>query len=128
MSSKKNIILEFYQYWRSDKVTGIIYKDLESFQKKLDEPKNNPKKLSARKANEHIPSRSPISTIWSFDDIENKHEVYRSKDLIKTFFESLKEHVINIINLDKKQMIPLTNKEQESYGNQEICHFYNKML
>ena len=91
-------------------------------------PKNNPKKLSARKANEHIPSRSSISTIWLFNDIENKHEVYRSKDLIKTFFESLKKHVVNTINLEKKQMISLTNKEHESYGNQEMCHFYNKML
>lgn len=44
MPSKENIVLEFYQYWRSDKVTGIIYKDLEFFQKKVDEPKKRKSK------------------------------------------------------------------------------------
>ena len=32
-----------------------------------------------------------MSTISSFKDIENKHDLYRGKDCMKKFYESLKE-------------------------------------
>ena len=47
-----------------------------------------------------------MSVIWTFDGIENKHDVYR---------ESLREHAMKIMNFEKKKMIPLTNEQQESY-------------
>ena len=36
--------------------------------------------------------------------------------LQKKFSESLREHTMKLINFEKKKMIPLTNKQQESYG------------
>ena len=33
---------------------------------------------------------------------------------MKMFCESLRQHVIKIVNCEKKKMIPLTNKEYES--------------
>ena len=33
---------------------------------------------------------------------------------------------MKIINCEKKEMIPLTNEEKESYENQEICHICKK--
>ena len=42
-----------------------------------------------------------MSTISSFKGIENKHDVYRGKDCMKKFFESLREHAINIINFKR---------------------------
>ena len=47
---------------------------------------------------------------------------YREKDHIKLFFEDLKDQAMKVISYEKKEMIPLTVKEKESYGNQEICH------
>ena len=44
-----------------------------------------------------------MSTILSFKSIENKHDVYRGKDCIRTFCESLREHAMKIINLKKKR-------------------------
>ena len=126
LNYKKKI--EFGQYRRSDKVPGIIYEDLEFLDKKVDERKNNPKKHSTIVANEYILPGPPISTIWTFDGIETKHEVYISEDCIKMFCRSIKEHPIKIISLDKKKRIPLTNKEQESYASQEICHVCYQML
>ena len=41
---------------------------------------------------------------------------------MKIFCNDLKEQVNKIINYEMKAMIPLTNEEKESYGNQEICH------
>ena len=52
-----------------------------------------------------------MSTIWSFDNIENKHTSYRGEDCMKKFCESLREHSKNIINFEEKKMLPLTKKE-----------------
>ena len=43
--------------------------------------------------------------ISSFKSIEKKHDVYRFKDSIKTFCESLREHTMKIINLKKNEII-----------------------
>ena len=64
--------------------------------------KNNPENSSTANVGEHIPSGFSISTISSFKDIENKHYVYRGKDCIKKFCESLREHPLKIINFFKK--------------------------
>ena len=44
-----------------------------------------------------------MSTISSFKSIENNHDVYRGKDCIKTFCESLREHAVEIIKFKKKK-------------------------
>ena len=41
-----------------------------------------------------------------FDNIENKHHVYRDKDCIKKFCELSREHAMKVINFQKKKMIP----------------------
>ena len=41
-----------------------------------------------------------------FDNIENKHYVYRDKDCIKKFCELSREHPMKVINFQKKKMIP----------------------
>ena len=61
-----------------------------------------------------------MSTIWAFDDIENNHYLYRSENCMKTFREYLKQHVMEIINFEEKEMIPLRNKEHKSYINQKF--------
>ena len=44
-----------------------------------------------------------MSTISLFRSIENKHDVYRGKDCMKKFCESLREHAMKIINFKKKK-------------------------
>ena len=51
-----------------------------------------------------------MSTIWTFDDIENKHNVYRGADCMKKFCESLREHEMKITNFGKKEITPLTKR------------------
>ena len=41
---------------------------------------------------------------------------------MKMFCNDLKEKAMRIINYEQKPMIPLTNEENESYENQQICH------
>ena len=55
-----------------------------------------------------------MSTILSFKNIENKHDVYRGKGCMKNFFESLREHAKKKINFKKKTMKLLINGLQKS--------------
>ena len=45
---------------------------------------------------------------------------------MKMFFNDLKDQTMKIIDYEKKEMIPLTNEEKESYENQKICHICEK--
>ena len=51
-----------------------------------------------------------MSTIWSFNSIENKHTLYGGEDCMEKFCTSLKEHVMNVINFEKNKMLLLTKK------------------
>ena len=78
------------------------------------------KPVGPTKVGKYIPCGYSVSTIWAFDGIENKHDVYRGKDC--KFCESLEEHAMKIIHFEERKMILLTNKEFESYASQENCH------
>ena len=81
MPFKYTKILEFNRY------QNLIYTYLECIIEKIDGCKNNPQNSSTTIVSEHIPSRFSISTISSFRSIENKHDVYRSKDSKEKFCE-----------------------------------------
>ena len=68
-----------------------------------------------------------MSMISTFDDKENKHNLYKDKDCMKKFSESLRERAMKIINFQKKKMIPLTNAEQELYEKWKSATFTKKV-
>ena len=82
---------------KSEKIPCIIYTDIESLIQKVDGCANNPENSSTTKIGEHIPRRYSISTILPFDHIENKHTLYREKDCMKRFCESVRVYARNII-------------------------------
>ena len=86
----------------------------------MDRCKNNPENSSTTKVSEHIPSGFLISTISSFRSIEDKHDVYRGKDCMKKFCETLREHAVKIIDFKKKTFI---NKRAS-----EIMRKYKNLL
>ena len=61
-----------------------------------------------------------MSTIWVFHHIENKHTLYRGKDCRKKFCESLREHLKNMIDFEKRNMLPLTKEELKSYQDAKV--------
>ena len=103
MSSEDIKILELNQYQKSDKAPFIIYADLQCIIEKIDGCKNNLKNSSTTKVSKHIKSGFSISTVSSFKSIEDKHDVYRGKDCMKKFCESLREHTMKIINFKIKK-------------------------
>ena len=133
MPSEDTEILESNQYQKSDKALFIIYADLECIIQKINGCNNNPENSSTAKVSKHIPSSFSMSTISSFRSIENKNDVYRGKDCMKKFCESLREDAKRVINFKEKNMKLSTKEEQESYGNAKICYickerFENKYL
>ena len=73
------------------------------FNRKIDGGKNTSESSPTTEECEHIPSGFSMSTISPFKSTENKHDLYRGKDCMKTFFESLREHTMKIINLKKNK-------------------------
>ena len=61
-------------------------------------------------------------TRCSFDGKENKLNFYRGKDYIEKLCKKLKESAREIINREKKEMVPLTHGENNFYDQQEIFY------
>ena len=57
---------------KSDKMPYIIYAGMESLIKTTDGYANNPENSSTTKLDEHIRCGYSMSTIWTFDNTENK--------------------------------------------------------
>ena len=63
------------QHQKFDKTWSTMYEDLEYFIKRIDVCKNSFKKPSATKVGEHIPRGYSMTTIWTYDGIENQYDV-----------------------------------------------------
>ena len=75
----------------------IIFADLETLIKK----NRWMCKQSSTKIGEHIPCRYSTSTIWAFNNIENKHILYLGEALHEKG-TCLREHATNVTNFEKK--------------------------
>ena len=126
MAEKDNEILKYNHGEKSMKVPFIIYADLESLLKKINSCHNIPEKSSTTKRNNHTPFGYSLFTQCSFDTTKNKLDYYRDKHCMKIFCLDLREHATKIINYEKKEMIPLTKKEEKKHNKQEVCHVCKK--
>ena len=70
----------------------IIYDDIDSLIKTIDEYANNPGNSSTTKIVEHIFCGDSMSTILGFDNIKNKGILYLGEDCTKKFCNSLRKH------------------------------------
>ena len=98
-----------------------IYADLEYMVKKINGCENNPGKSSAAKTGEHISCGYSISTIWSFNNIENKHTLCRGEDCMKMFCTFLRKHPTNVINFEEK-MLTLTSRAKIASACDSMLH------
>ena len=57
----------------------------------------------------------------SLEKSKSKLNYYRGEDCMTKFCKDLREHTTKITNYEKKDMIPLTKKEEENYKNQKVC-------
>ena len=116
MPTKDNNIIKYSQGGKSIKLPFIVYADLECLLEKMSTCYNTPEESSTTKINKHTPSDYSIFTHCSFDKLKKK------LNYITKFCKDLREHATKIINYEKKDMIPLTKKEEGNYNNQNVCY------
>ena len=128
MPSEKDKILKFKQPLMTDKIPYIIYADLESLILKIDGCRNNPEKSTTTKIGEHNICGYSMPTIWGFDHIEDKHILYRGKDCMKKFCESLREHPKSTIDFGEKNVTVNKNRIKIIYRCRCMLYLQNKIL
>ena len=126
MPTKDNNVIKYNHGEKSIKLPFVVYADLECLLAKMNTCYNNPEESSATKINKHTPSGYSIFTHCSFDKSKSKLNYYRGEDCMTKFCKELREHATKIINYEKKDMIPLTKKEEENYNNQKVCYICKK--
>ena len=67
-----------------------------------------------------------LFTHSSFDKTKNNLDYYRGEDCMKKFCKDLREHSTKIINYEKKDVIPLTKKEEKHHNKQKVCYICKK--
>ena len=95
---------------------------LEFLTKKIDEFADNKEKSSTTEVGEHTPCGYSMSTIWAFDNIENKRSLLRGEGCMKKFCSVIREHATNVINFEKKKMLALTKKELKLHQHATACY------
>ena len=70
--------------------------------------------------------KSPFIIYADLECLLEKLDYYRGEDYMKKFCKDLREHATKIINYEKKDMIPLTKKEEENHNNQKVCYICKK--
>ena len=126
MPEEYNKILKYNEGEKSMRVPFIIYADLECLLEKMNTCYNDPEKLSTTKINKNTPSGYSLFTHCSLDRTKNKLDYYRGKNCMKNFCLDLREHATKISNYEKKEMIPLTKREEKKHNKQEVCYICKK--
>ena len=83
MPSTNIKVLECNQHQKSDKILSIFYVDLQSLIKRTDKLKKKSKKSFTTKEGEHTACENSLTTILTFNGIENKANVYRGGDCMR---------------------------------------------
>ena len=73
-----------------------------------------------------MPSGYSWITFCSANESKNEWGYYRGKGCMEMFCKDLRNQTIKIINYEKKEMIPLTDKETEPYKKQKACYICKK--
>ena len=74
----------------------------------------------------HEPSGYSLITCCSFNKSKNGQSYYREKDCMERFSKDLRNQAMKIMNYENKEIIPLTNDEEKSYGKQKVCYICKK--
>ena len=126
MPDKDNKILKYNRGEKSLKAPNIIYADLECLLEKMYSCQNNPERSYTEKKTKHTPFGHSILSSCSLDPTKNRLDCYKGEDYMEMFCKDFREHATEIINYEKKEIIRLTNEENESYKKQNVCDICKK--
>ena len=75
-----------------------------------------------KKKNKHTPYGYSLFTHCYFDNNKSKHDFHKGVDSMKKFCADLRKHATEIINCDKREMLPLIEEEEKLYKGQKGYH------
>ena len=125
MPDKDNNMLKYNSGEKYMRVPFIMYVDMECLLENVSTCYNDPDK-STVKIKEQTPSGYSLLTYCSFDNTKNRLIYYRGQDCMKMLCRELKEHAKRIIYCEKKEIISLTDEENESDENLKFCYICKK--
>ena len=123
---KKGTMLEFKNYHRMEKVSFIVYADVECFIKPMQSWNPDDKENYTKQYQKHEPS-SFFYYIKCLDDevYEPKSVSYTGEDAAQKFVEMLEEDIRIITNIPEKKMI-FNIQEQKPYEKETECWICNE--
>ena len=126
MPQEDKNILKYNSGEKSLKGAYIFYLDLEALPIKHQSVQNNPDNSYTEKKATHVPSGYALNLVTSYDSNKNTLTYYRDTDCIEQLCKDLRTQAMDIVNLEEKEMIPLTHSEQVDYELSECCHICKK--
>ena len=96
------------------------------FAKKEQSCQNNSKNSDTQRKAKDKPSGYLLSLNCSFDETKNRRKFYSRKYRIKKFCNDLKELPTEIVNCEKKEKKPWTDKEIGLYEKQKASHIWKE--
>ena len=111
---KKDDILAFNQYIKSDKMPGIFMLALNLWLNKTDGCTNKPEKSSTTKIGRQSSCRYSMSTIWVVANLENKNTLYLGEDYYEKIWSIFKRTSKNYNWLWKETYVAVNKKELKS--------------
>ena len=126
MPTNDNNTLKNNRGEKSLKEPWVIYVVFKCLPIKQQSCQNNPEESCTERKAIHESCDYPSDLVSSFDSKQEKHSFYRGRDFIKKVNKDLKEHTTIMTNFEEKEMIPLTDSENKSDEEQEVCHICKK--
>ena len=126
MPEEHNKILKHSHGEKFMRAPFAICADLESLLEKMNTCHNNPEKSSTTKVNKHTAFSYSLFTHCSFDATKHKLDYYKNKNCMKKFCLDLREHATEIVNYEKKEMIPLIKEEKKMHNKQKVGYICKK--
>ena len=121
ITAKDKNILKYNSGENSLKVSNIFYLDLESLLIKTQSPQSNPEESYTKRKAIHEACGYSLDLLRSYD--KNTHSFYRGT---KKLCKDLNDQAMEVINFEKKEMIPLTDDENKHYEKKKCCHICKK--
>ena len=126
MPQEVKSILKYNSGEKSLKAAHMFYLDLEALLIKHPSVQNNPDNSYTEKKATHIPSGYALNLVRSYNSNKNTRTYYRGENCIGHLCKNLRTQAIDKVNLEEKEMIPLTQREQLDYEQSEYCHICEK--
>ena len=110
----KRPIVEYSDGLFQFKVLFIMYADFESILEPISGTGNNPKILTTREINVHIPSGWCICSEFAYGEVKDPLVLYKGKDCVKKFCDHVTAEARHLYSsFPEKPMEPLTKKAVE---------------